>query len=117
MQSYRSNFRMEDEYITMIRGDTVSFGLQITGVTSLDSAFFTVKESYGDTNFVFQKYLNHGISLIEDGKYAVRIAPEDTAEIEAKKYVYDLQLGVGQDIYTVLRGVLDVLPDVTRGED
>lgn len=113
MRSYSTNFRMEDEYITMVRGDTLSFGIEVTGAV-LDSAYFTVKESYTDETNVFQKTLGNGITLVEERKYAVRIAPADTEDIEVRKYVYDLQIGVGDDIYTVLRGVLDVLADVTR---
>lgn len=105
---------MNNKYISMIRGDTLSFNLEFEELeTDLSSAFFTCKESYSHKETVFQKSLNNGITKLETGKYHVRVAPDDTAEIEAGKYYYDLQIGAGEDIYTVLIGVLEIIPDVT----
>lgn len=112
----RSTFKMEDEYITMTRGDTLSFGLEVEG-DALDTAYFTVKKSFSDETPVFQKSLGttvDGITLIEEGKYAVRIAPEDTENLEVGKYYYDLQIGVNGDVFTVKRGILELEADVTR---
>ena len=113
----RASFKKEDEYITMVRGDTLSFNMEIEGIgQNLDSAFFSCRKDH-DEDYVFQKSLEDGISLIEtDGDtrvYAVRVAPEDTANLEAGKYYYDLEIGVNNDIYTVLKGVLEIEKDVT----
>lgn len=113
----RSIFRMEDEYITMVRGDTLSFGMECVDGSGagvdLDSAYMTCKKSFADERNVFKKSLGNGISKIGDGQYAVRVAPEDTMEIESGKYFYDLQIGVNGDIFTVKKGVLEIEDDVT----
>ena len=45
----------------------------------------------------------------------VRVAPFDTVEADAGRYFYDLQIGVDGDIFTVMRGVLEIEQDVTHG--
>lgn len=110
----RSIFRMEDEYITMVRGDTLSFGMEISGLDDdLDTAYMTCKKTLADERVVFKKSLGNGISKIGDGQYAVRVAPEDTMDLESGKYFYDLQIGVNGDIFTVKKGVLEIEDDVT----
>ena len=45
----RANFTMQNENITLVRGDTLSFGIVMYGdVQTLDSAYFTVKKDYND---------------------------------------------------------------------
>lgn len=122
----RTNFRMQDKNVTMVKGDTVSFGLEVMQTDSegnlvpfeedLDTAYFTCKQNYTDLTSAFQKSLGDGITKIGTGKYAVRIAPADTAKLEAGKYFYDLQIGVNGDIFTILKGILDIEQDVTVGE-
>lgn len=110
----RTNFRMEDENIIMIRGDTVAFGMEIDGLNEdLDFCYFTCKENYTDAENLFQKSLGDGIEKIETGKYSIRIAPEDTKDAEAGMYFYDLTLGVNGDVFTVKNGVFCIKWDVT----
>lgn len=113
----RSTFRMEDEYITMTRGDTLSFGMEVKDDTGngieLDTAYMTCKKALTDDVNVFLKSLGNGITEIGDGQYAVRVAPEDTANVSAGKYFYDLQIGVNGDIFTVKKGVLELEADIT----
>lgn len=114
----RTTFRMEDEYITMVRGDTMSFGIEAEdgdgNPITFDTVFFTCKKTYADTTPIFQKSLEDGIEEIEAGKYAVRVAPADTVNLEADRYVYDLQLALNGDVFTFKRGILDIEADVTR---
>jgi hypothetical protein len=111
----RTSFKMEEQYITMVRGDTLSFGLYIDGLgeQDLDTAFFTCKSNKSSEVNVFQKSLGSGITKYDDEKYIVRVAPEDTKDVEAGKYFYDLQIGLNDDIFTVLHGVLEITQDVT----
>lgn len=103
----------DDRYVTMTRGDTMSFGIEIEGLNQdLDTAFFTVRKSYSESP-VFQKSIGNGISEVDDNQYAVRVAPEDTADLEPGKYYYDLQLGVNSDVFTIIKGVLELERDVT----
>ena len=110
----RTNFRMENENINMIRGDTVAFGMEIDDLDQdLDFAYFTCKENYTDEANLFQKSLGDGIEKIETGKYSIRIAPEDTKDAEAGMYFYDLTIGVNGDVFTVKKGVWTIEWDVT----
>ena len=117
MDLVKTNFMMADEYITMVRGDTLSFGLEVKdqdgGPINLSSAYFTCKQNYSDGVYVFLKRLGNGITKSEAGKYVVRLAPEDTKTVEPGRYFYDLQIGVAEDVYTVLKGVIEIQMDVT----
>lgn len=115
----RTNFTMEDNYIRMIRGDTLSFGLQVMDENGepfgqdLERAYFTCKSNRTDNRYIFQKSLNDGITKAGDGTYIVRVAPGDTANAQAGKYFYDFEIGCNGDIFTILRGVLEIDEDVT----
>ena len=103
----------------LIRGDTLSFTFQVTGVTSnLTSAYFSVKKNIDDTRYAIQKTLSNGITKVTSDTnsvtYQVRCAPSDTNALNDVNYVYDLQIGVGSDIYTILKGRFVVDKDVTR---
>ena len=113
----RTSFRMEAEYITMVRGDTLSFALEIIGLDSdLDSAYFTVKKDLDSNEYLFQKSIGDGITKIQTGVYVVRIAPDDTFSMDVGKYWYDLVIGKNGDVFTVKHGVLELIYDVTREE-
>jgi len=104
-----------DNNISMVRGDTLSFGMEFEDFDQdLETAFFTCKKNYDDDEPVFQKSIGNGITKVDDGRYVVRVAPEDTKDIEAGAYYYDLEIGANSDIFTILKGVLDIEPDVTR---
>ena len=101
--------------LTMVKGDTLSFGVEMEGLDqNLDTAFFACKKSYDDASPLFEKYLGNGIYLLEENYYGVRIAPEDTENIEPGKYHYDLEISVNGDVFTPMRGYFEILPDVTR---
>ena len=108
-----------DNNITMVRGDTASFGIKFKDYPNieLDSAFLSVKTNYDAGNYLFQKKLGNGISKVGDGEYTVRIAPSDTENLEADSYCYDFKIGVNGDIFTILRGLLIILPRVTNYEE
>lgn len=113
----RTNFIFIDDYIEMVRGDTFAFAVEIKdqedqGIT-LDSAVFACKQDLTeDTPYLFSKSLGDGITSAGDGVYNVRVAPEDTADAEAGKYFYDLQVSVNGDVFTILKGVLALDQDV-----
>lgn len=115
----RTNFTMEDKYIRMSRGDTLSFGIQVLDEDGapfgqdLERAYFTCKSNRSDARVLFQKSLWDGISKVGHGSYAVRVAPSDTASARPGKYFYDLEIGCNGDVFTVMRGVLEIMQDVT----
>ena len=112
---------MEKTNLEMVRGDTLSFAFEVEydeALQKLDSAYFTCKENYDDDTPIFQKSLGHGITLAkqEDGKlyYVVRVAPEDTVNVEPGHYYYDLQIGINGDVFSILIGSLKIHNDVTK---
>lgn len=115
----RTNFTMEDDYIRMIRGDTLSFGLQLYDETGtpfgqdLERACFTCKSNRSDKRYLFKKTLADGISKVGEGQYAVRVAPRDTSSAKAGRYFYDLEIVVNGDTFTLMKGILELEQDVT----
>lgn len=79
--------------------------------------FFSVKADAADDDYVIQKSLDDGIAEIsEEGelRFRVRVSPGEMTLIEPGVYIYDIQLGLGADIYTICSGDLTVKEDVTR---
>lgn len=113
----RTNFNMENENITMVRGDTLCFDVEVTdnyGETlTVDSADFTCKKNPNGEENIFHKSLGAGIEQ-DDGLLIVRVDPNDTKEVEAGRYFYDMQIGIGTDVYTLMIGILAIEQDVTN---
>ena len=104
---------MVENNITMVRGNTLAFGMEFDGLdTDLDTAYFTIKASV-DGSVIVQKSLGSGITKVTTGKYRVRVAPADTENLDVRMYYYDLQIGVNSDVYTILRGSLDLVWNIT----
>lgn len=106
------------ENLTMVKGDTKSFGFELSddqsGSITLNTAYFSCKKNYEDADYVFQKSLNNGITSVGNNQFVVRVAPEDTQLLDPGQYYYDLQIGVNSDIYTIVRGILEIVPEVTE---
>lgn len=104
--------------IKMTRGDSFGFNFKVAdgeGTTvTLDACHFSVKKNPDDENYIFQKNLDRGIRRLDDGEYYVKIEPEDTANLEQFGYYYDLQCKIGNDVFTFLKGKLDIKWDVTK---
>ncbi len=101
--------------LSMVRGDTLAFDVRLSDLdgATISSLYFTVKKKASDDVFIFQKSMVSGITRVDDTTFRVRVAPEDTNGVVAGKYAYDLQIGVGTDIYTLLMGSLSIVQDVT----
>lgn len=97
----------------MVVGDTESFGFEITGVSGIDAAFFSCKRESQDISYLFQKSLGDGIGQRENNRFVVRIAPEDTQNLSPGQYYYDLEVGANGDVFTILRGILTLVPEIT----
>lgn len=112
----RTNFKMEDKNITMTRGDTLSFNIFVTdpngNAVTVDSAYFTCKKLSTDETNVFKKSIGAGIYQDEEC-LTVRVAPNDTKNVDAGRYFYDCQIGVDDDVFTILKGILTIEQDVT----
>ena len=99
--------------IKMVKGDTESFGFELEGVENLDAAYFSCKRNSQDENYLFQKSLNNGITKRAENQYVVRITPDNTALLEPGQYWYDLEISKNGDVFTIFRGVLELLPEIT----
>lgn len=99
---------MQDEIkMGMFRGDTLSFGFSVEGVTSLDTAIFAAWiNAEDDSTKLFEKDLTDGISVVETGKYRVRVAPEDTENAECGRYQFRLRITANNDRKTPIAGTL-----------
>lgn len=115
------NFYSKD--IKNVRGDTYSIGFKVEGLNQeLNSVYFTCRDNLTDeSNVLFQKKLEDGITLIEQQEdiysYNVRVAPEDTRNIQSGIYYYDLQININEDIFTIMRGKFIIEQDCTWEEE
>ena len=105
--------------LSMIRGDTFAFLISLPEIdpASVTSLIFTVKRKATDTDdeAIIQKRLGDGIEPTDaDRTWSVRVAPEDTDGVVAKKCVYDIQVGIMNDIYTLMGGYFRIMQDVTE---
>ena len=102
--------------ISMVRGDTLSFGFQIQGLEGArpDEIYFSCKENLEDETYIFSVSLEGGISErsydseTDTLTYGVRVAPELTANVDLGKYFYDLQLVINNDVLTLMKGKLSI---------
>lgn len=112
----RTNFRFEEQNLTMVRGDTLSFNMQCVNnaneTIEADNVFFTCKRAPTDETAIFRKTLDDGITF-EDGWYTLRVAPEDTRKAEIGQYYYDVEIVVGEDAYTVVRGTITIEQNIS----
>lgn len=111
---------MEKTNLEIIKGDTLSFAVEIEfdeKPQELEKAFFTCKRNLDDGDVVFQKTIEDGISFRKQERnkmyYVVRIAPEDTKDIESGHYFYDMQIELNSDVFTILTGALKVRHGIT----
>ena len=112
----RTNFQMEYQNITMVKGDTLAFNVEVRDqdgeILEVDSANMTCKKDPLGEDVVFHKYIGNGI-IQSEGLLTVRVAPLDTKDADAGRYFYDLNIGVGNDIFTLMIGTLTLEQDVT----
>lgn len=110
--------------ISMVRGDTLSFGFQITGLEGErpDDIFFSCKEHLEDDTFIFSISTADGISErsydaeTDTLTYGVRVPPEATEDVAFGKYFYDLQLDINNDVLTLMKGKLSIEWEVKDNE-
>lgn len=109
-----------EENIYLYQGNSFVFDLEIEGLKQeLDSCYLSCKKHKKDDTYIFKKRIGDGINKIEQTEnsfvYSLRIAPEDTENLIATAYYYDLQVEIEKDIFTVLSGKLIIKEKITRG--
>lgn len=109
--------------ISMVKGDTMSFGFQIQGLGDQrpDEIHFTCKQDLEDENYIFERTLDNGVSFrsydqeTDTLTYGVRVPPDATDDIQEGLYYYDLQLDINGDILTLMKGRLTIEWESTHG--
>ena len=109
------------KHISMIRGDTLSFGVHFQGLDNqdLDTAFFSCASNLMSNDFLFVKSMDNGIEKSEEkaDTYIVRVDPDDTKNVDPGIYYYDLQVSINGDVFTVLSGNLTIKADISYDPD
>lgn len=83
---------------------------------SATEMWFTVKDNFNTTQIRIQKKLSVGEIIYDENDYSyhITIQPSDTADfIYGNKYVCDIQVQQGNIIKTIMKGTLEVTPEVT----
>lgn len=105
----RANLEVIDKNVTIVRGDTLSFAIMCNDqngeLIPINEAIFSCKKNPDNEEYVFQKTLGDGITRVDD-HYVVRVSPQDTEEVDVGFYWYDLRIGVGDDTFTIMKGIL-----------
>lgn len=113
-------------YLNNIRhpkGDTFSCALVVEGLgQNLDAVSFTCRENANDNSqILFSSSLGDGVSLVEYDaqndirKYAIRVAPNKTKNLQAGTYYYDEEIRVNDDVFTIMKGRFVIEQDSSRG--
>ena len=107
-----------------MRGDTFRARVTISNVSREDvtGLTFSVKKAKADKEYIVQETFETGgfTPASEEGTeadYVMRVAPEHTENLDSGDYVYDLELRLGDDVYTLMNGKLTLMEDVTRRDD
>lgn len=108
--------------IRNIKGNTFSHPIIVEGLNQdLEGVYFTCRTDLSDDSEVlFQKSLNNGITFIyydeetDKRTYTVRIAPEDTKDLQSGTYFYDETVFVNGDVITIMRGRFIIEQNATR---
>lgn len=111
--------------ITMPRGDirTVPFTVRdragVVSTIPFDEIYFTVKKSYTDRQYLFQKRLSDGTIEAgeEPGTYQFILEASDTDSLQIRDYVCDIELIYGNELKETTVGKLTLTNEVTFAEN
>ena len=111
-----------NQNIDMIRGDTLAFNFQLSGLGSRSAyedllVTFAVAEHY-DNIALFECTNGNGISLEnynstnDTATFSVFVAPNKTKTLDLARYYYDLQIKDNNNVVTLMRGRFTLVYDV-----
>lgn len=107
--------------INIVKGDSLSFGFTLTGLegATVTAVSFSCKETPDSGEDLFTANLDNGgtwkdSATASGATYGVRIAPEYTDNLPAGRYFYDLEVRINEDVFTFMKGRLNIEYDVTR---
>ena len=107
------------------RGDTKLLKFKLVDMngeemqlSDTDKIYFTVKKTPNSKQIAFQKRLNDGIVLKDDGYYYITINSDDTANLSYSTYGFDIQVKTELGIVkTLLIGSITLTEEYTHKED
>lgn len=111
-----------NQNIEMVRGDTLSFNFQLSGLGS-ESAYddldvnFSVAEKYDD-EAIFDCTIDNGVELQEydsakdTATFNVFVAANKTKTLDLARYYYDLQVKDDVNVLTLMRGFFTLVYDI-----
>lgn len=85
-------------------------------LTDTEQLYFTVKADNNTREALFQKKINRGIELGDDGYYHITIEPADTNNLDYGTYTYDIQLkstGSKTIVKTLFDGTITLTEETT----
>ena len=108
--------------IRNVKGNTFSHPIVVEGLNQdLEGVYFTCRDGLNDdSNILFQKSLNNGITFLyyDEEKdirtYVVRVAPNDTKDLQAGTYFYDETVFVNSDVITIMKGRFIIEQNATK---
>lgn len=111
-----------NQNIEMVRGDTLAFNFQLTGLGSRSAyedllVTFAVAEHYDDVA-LFECTSGNGITLEnydatkDTATFSVVVTPNKTKTLDLARYYYDLQIKDNNNVITLMRGRLTLVYDV-----
>lgn len=99
--------------IEMVRGDTLEIDVIPEGdIGTVASMRMTARRAATDEQ-LFALALGSGITATDDG-WAIEVPPSATQAAVPGLYDYDIELTIGEKVYTPLFGTLRIYPDQSR---
>ena len=92
---------------------------QPLNLNSTDQIYFTMKKDENG-KAIIKKSINNGIYLEDDGYYHITMEADDTSELVADTYKYDIEMNLNLEkrfARTLIEGEITLLQDITSKED
>lgn len=109
--------------IDIVKGDTLAFNFDIQGLEGGEPTItFTCREHYSDDGDpLFECSTdNDGIEIAaynavtDITTFSLWVSPTKTKELDLARYYYDMELRLGEDVITLMRGRLTLVYEVTK---
>lgn len=102
------------------RGDTLPIVFTLDQALDLEDEgtkiTFSVKVKETDNNYVFQVDKT-AVTALEDEEaysYLMKVPAGNTVDLPLGRYYYDLELQANSEVYTLVKGFMDLTFDITR---
>lgn len=100
--------------LSMVRGDTESISVNVSGCDAKPDDYLemTIRQKIGSTSVIHKKQF-----FTDGNSVTITFLPEETSVLAIGKYVYDIQITIGEMVKTIVKPSDFVLePEVTYEE-